>query len=101
VASRQLGCGRVVIDTDSSAACPADFVDDIIACAAVGLDPGLGIVHNDAKARQSMALDLLEPVRPEVESFVLDTLEARTYRRAEFTETEDGDVRLRAPLATN
>jgi hypothetical protein len=28
----------------------------ILACAAVGLDPGLGIVHSDAKGRQSMAL---------------------------------------------
>jgi CRISPR/Cas system-associated endonuclease Cas1 len=27
----------------------------VIACQAVGVDPGLGIVHNDAKGRQSMA----------------------------------------------
>jgi len=70
----------------------------VLACAAVGLDSGLGIVHNDAKGRQSMALDLLEPVRPEAEGFVLDMLEARTFRKADFTETEDGHVRLRAPL---
>jgi len=70
----------------------------ILACQAVGLDPGLGIVQNDARARQSMALDLMEPVRPEAEAFVLDMLEGRTFRKAEFTETEDGHVRLRAPL---
>jgi CRISPR-associated protein Cas1 len=70
----------------------------ILACAAVGLDPGLGIVHNDARGRQSMALDVMEPVRPEAEAFVLDMLEGRTFRKAEFTETEDGHVRLRAPL---
>jgi CRISPR-associated protein Cas1 len=70
----------------------------VLACAAVGLDPGLGIVHNDTKGRQSMALDLLEPVRPEAEGFVLDMLEARTFRKVEFTETEEGHVRLRAPL---
>jgi CRISPR-associated endonuclease Cas1 len=52
----------------------------ILACAAVGLDPGLGIVHNDAKGRQSIALDIMEPVRPEAEAFVLDMLEARTFR---------------------
>ena len=45
-----------------------------------------------------MALDIMEPVRPEAESFVLDMLEGRTFRKAEFTETEDGHVRLRAPL---
>jgi hypothetical protein len=70
----------------------------ILACAAVGLDPGLGIVHNDARGRQSMALDIMEPVRPEAEAFVLDMLEGRTFRKAEFTETEHGHVRLRAPL---
>lgn len=28
----------------------------IFACHAVGLDPGLGVVHSDSKGRQSMAL---------------------------------------------
>ena len=70
----------------------------ILACQAVGLDPGLGIVHADAKGRQSLALDLMEPVRPEVDAFVLDMVERRTFRKAEFTETSDGHVRLLAPL---
>jgi CRISPR-associated endonuclease Cas1 len=70
----------------------------ILACQAVGLDPGLGIVHADAKGRQSLALDLMEPVRPEVDAFVLDMVERRTFRKAEFTETSDGHLRLLAPL---
>jgi CRISPR-associated endonuclease Cas1 len=70
----------------------------ILACQVVGLDPGLGIVHADAKGRQSLALDLMEPVRPEVDGFVLDMVERRTFRKAEFTETADGHVRLLAPL---
>ncbi|MGC9961769.1 MAG: CRISPR-associated endonuclease Cas1 [Acidimicrobiales bacterium] len=70
----------------------------ILACSAVGLDPGLGIVHADARGRASMALDVMEPVRPEVEAFVLDMVGRRTFRKAEFTETTDGHVRLRAPL---
>jgi CRISPR-associated endonuclease Cas1 len=70
----------------------------ILACQAVGLDPGLGIVHADAKGRQSLALDVMEPVRPEVDDFVLDMVERRTFRKAEFTETSDGHVRLLAPL---
>ena len=72
--------------------------ESVLACAAVGLDPGLGIVHNDAKGRQSMALDIMEPVRPEVEGFVLDMLSARTSGKAEFVETDEGHVKLRAPL---
>ena len=70
----------------------------ILACQAVGLDPGLGIVHADAKGRQSLALDLMEPIRPEVDGFVLDMVERRTFRKAEFTESSDGHVRLLAPL---
>jgi hypothetical protein len=70
----------------------------ILACQTVGLDPGLGIVHADAKGRQSLALDVMEPVRPEVDAFVLDMVERRTFRKAEFTETSDGHVRLLAPL---
>jgi hypothetical protein len=70
----------------------------ILACQVVGLDAGLGIVHADAKGRQSLALDLMEPVRPEVDAFVLDMVEHRTFRKAEFMETSDGHVRLLAPL---
>ena len=70
----------------------------ILACQTVGLDPGLGIVHADAKGRQSLALDIMEPVRPEVDAFVLNLVERRTFRKAEFTETSDGQVRLLAPL---
>jgi CRISPR-associated endonuclease Cas1 len=70
----------------------------VLACQVVGLDPGLGIVHADARGRASMALDLMEPVRPEVDAFVLDMVERRTFRKAEFTETADGYVRLLAPL---
>ncbi|MGH9172477.1 MAG: CRISPR-associated endonuclease Cas1 [Acidimicrobiales bacterium] len=70
----------------------------ILACHAVGLDPGLGIVHSDAKGRQSLALDLVEPVRPEVDGFVLDLVERRTFRKVEFVETLDGQTRLRSPL---
>jgi CRISPR-associated endonuclease Cas1 len=72
--------------------------DAMFACQAVGLDPGLGIVHNDARGRQSLALDLIEPVRPMVDGFALELLERRTFRKVEFTETADGHCRLKAPL---
>jgi len=70
----------------------------ILACQAVGLDAGLGIVHADARGRQSLAFDVMEPVRPEVDGFVLDVLASRTFRKVEFVETSDGHVRLRSPL---
>ncbi len=40
----------------------------------------------------------MEPVRPEIDAFVLDTIERRTFRKVDFTETSDGHVRLRSPL---
>jgi len=73
-------------------------LEAILASSAVGLDPGLGIVHADSKGRQSFALDLIEPVRPAVEAFVLLLLSDRTLRKREFVETRDGHVRLMAPL---
>lgn len=70
----------------------------VLACQVVGLDPGLGIVHLDARSRPSLALDLMEPVRPEVDSFVFDLMETRTFRKVDFVETSDGHVRVRSPL---
>jgi CRISPR-associated endonuclease Cas1 len=68
-----------------------------IALITLGLDPGLGIVHVDAKARDSLALDLLEVVRPDVDRYVLDLLARRHFTAADFVETRDGNCRL-APL---
>jgi CRISPR-associated endonuclease Cas1 len=70
----------------------------ILACQAVGLDPGLGLIHSDTRGRASLALDVMEPVRPEVDDFVLGLLASRTFHKVEFTETSDGHVRLRSPL---
>lgn len=70
----------------------------IDACHAVGVDPGLGIVHQDYRGRQSMALDILEPVRPLVEAMILDLLARRAFRKAEFGDGPDGVVSCRAPI---
>lgn len=70
----------------------------ILACAAVGLDAGFGLVHNEAKSRQSLALDLIEPLRPEAEGYVLDLFSSRVLRKSELVEAPDGHVRLRGPL---
>ncbi len=73
-------------------------VEAVLACHRVGLDPGLGICHLDAKDRASMALDCLEPVRPAVEAWTLELLTKRTFKRSDFAETADGHVRILAPL---
>jgi CRISPR-associated endonuclease Cas1 len=70
-----------------------------LACLAVGLDPGLGIAHADAKARASLALDVQEAVRPAVDADLLDVLETTTFAVGDFHETRRGVCRVLAPLS--
>jgi CRISPR-associated endonuclease Cas1 len=69
-----------------------------IACLAVGLDPGLGVLHADQRNRDSMALDIMEAVRPEVDRRVLDLVEGHAFRKKDFHETRQGACRVLAPL---
>ena len=57
-----------------------------LAAAALGLDPGLGVLHVDTPARDSLALDLMEPVRPQVDAFVLDWITREPLRRESCSE---------------
>jgi CRISPR/Cas system-associated endonuclease Cas1 len=43
-----------------------------LAAAALGLDPGIGVLHVDAPARDSLACDLMEAIRPQIDGFLLD-----------------------------
>src|SRR3989449_3134734 len=70
-----------------------------LAAAALGLDPGLGVLHVDTPARDSMALDLMEPVRPRVDAFVLDWITREPLRREWFFEQRDGNCRLMGSFA--
>ncbi len=66
----------------------------VLACHALGLDPGLGIVHTDKRDRDSLALDLIEPLRPIVDAEILQLLEVRYFMARDFHETRDGSCRL-------
>jgi CRISPR-associated endonuclease Cas1 len=70
-----------------------------LACLAVGLDPGLGVLHSDLKARDSLALDVMEPVRPRVDGFLLDLLQREVFRARDFHETRQGVCRVLEPLS--
>jgi CRISPR-associated endonuclease Cas1 len=69
-----------------------------IALLTVGLDPALGIVHADYRARDSFALDVMEAIRPDVDQYVLDLLERRVFRAHDFHETRRGVCRLLPPM---
>jgi CRISPR-associated endonuclease Cas1 len=70
-----------------------------LAAAALGLDPGLGVLHVDTPNRDSLALDLMEPVRPQVDAFLLDWITRETLRREWFFEQRDGNCRLMGSFA--
>jgi hypothetical protein len=70
-----------------------------LAVAALGLDPGLGFWHVDTPARDSLACDLMEPVRPQVDAFLLDWITREPLKRAWFFEQRDGTCRLMSTLA--
>jgi hypothetical protein len=70
-----------------------------LACFAVGLDPGFGVLHLDAAGRDSLVFDLMEPVRPEVDRFVLDLMAEATFSRKDFIERTDGSVKIGPALA--
>ena len=70
-----------------------------LAAAALGLDPGLGVLHLDSKTRDSLACDLMEPVRPKVDAYLLDWLSRAPLRREWFFERRDGNCRLMGSFA--
>jgi CRISPR-associated endonuclease Cas1 len=70
-----------------------------LAAAALGLDPGMGVLHLDIAARDSLAYDLMEPVRATVDAFLVDWITHDLLKREWFTERPDGNCRLTASLA--
>jgi len=69
-----------------------------IATLAVGLDPGLGMLHADQRSRDSLVCDVIEPVRPQVDAWVLSLLRDRTFGIHNFAETRQGVCRVLPPL---
>jgi CRISPR-associated endonuclease Cas1 len=69
-----------------------------LAIAALGLDPGLGFLHFDSRTRDSLACDLMEPVRPKIDAYLLDWISRESLRREWFFEQRDGNCRLMASL---
>jgi CRISPR-associated endonuclease Cas1 len=70
-----------------------------LAVAALGLDPGLGVLHVDSCKRDSLALDLMEPARPQVDAYLLDWISREPLRREWFFEQRDGNCRLMGSFA--
>lgn len=65
-----------------------------LAAAALGLDPGMGMLHVDTPARDSLACDIMEAVRPSVDAWLLDWIMQEPLRRSDFVEEKNGNCRL-------
>lgn len=64
------------------------------ALAAAGLDPAIGLLHSDESGRQSLALDLMEEMRPYVVDQVVLELARRGSLKPEHGRPEAGGVLL-------
>ena len=70
-----------------------------LALAALGLDPGIGVLHADLAARDSLACDVMEPIRPQVDAYLLDWVQRQPLRREWFFEQRNGNCRLMGSFA--
>jgi CRISPR-associated endonuclease Cas1 len=70
-----------------------------LAVSALGLDPCLGLgLHKDAPNRDSLVFDVLEPVRPQIEAWLLNWIRSEPLRRADFGELPNGNCRIASRL---
>jgi len=69
-----------------------------LALLAHGCDPTMGVLHADQRNRDSLALDTIEEVRGDADSFLLDLLEDREFTARDFGELPNGVCRIAAPL---
>ncbi|HWO37073.1 MAG TPA: CRISPR-associated endonuclease Cas1 [Candidatus Acidoferrum sp.] len=86
--------------------CILNFLYALLECearlsaACLGLDPGLGVLHVDTTARDSLACDIMEPIRAQVDSYVLDLITREYLSRSWFVEERDGNCRLSAEFVS-
>lgn len=69
-----------------------------LAVAALGLDPEMGVLHMDTLNRDSLACDLMEPIRLDVDAYVLNWIARQPLKRSWFFEERNGNCRLMADL---
>jgi CRISPR-associated endonuclease Cas1 len=67
---------------------------------ALGTDPGIGFLHPARAYRDSLALDLMEAIRPDVERWLYRWITTEPFRRSDFYETGTGNCRLMSTLCS-
>lgn len=69
------------------------------AVVASGFDPSIGIVHKRHKNPIPLVYDLMEPLRPVVDRFILEFALSHTFTPGDFTINKQGGCRLNPQLA--
>jgi CRISPR-associated protein Cas1 len=70
-----------------------------LSAVAMGMDPAIGFLHVDTPNRDSLVCDIMEPIRPKCDAFVLHWLQSEPLRRSDFWEDRNGNCRLASSLA--
>jgi CRISPR-associated protein Cas1 len=65
-------------------------VDAVRACHIAGLDPMVGFYHRPAFGRESLACDLVEPLRPRLDTWVWNLVRTRSLREEHFATSASG-----------
>lgn len=66
------------------------------ACETVGLDPQVGFLHRDRPGRASLALDLMEELRPVLaDRLVLSLINRQQVKASDFNTKENGAVEMK------
>jgi CRISPR-associated endonuclease Cas1 len=72
-----------------------------LSAVAMGLDPGLGLLHVDTPNRDSFACDIMEVCRPRgVDAFVLNWLQSEPLCRSDFWEDRNGNCRVASSMVS-
>ena len=70
-----------------------------IATVSQGLDPAIGYLHTCRPKRVALVYDLMEPLRPRVDRFVLGFMRSHTFTPSDFILNAVGVCRLHPQLA--
>jgi CRISPR-associated endonuclease Cas1 len=64
-----------------------------------GLDPTIGMIHGNSENRIPLIYDLMEPLRPVVDSHILGLALEHTFSPGDFTINKSGGCRLNPQMA--
>lgn len=64
--------------------------ESILTIHGAGLDPFIGFYHSIDYARESLACDLIEPIRPLVDNWLLGCFRKKILREEHFSTTQEG-----------